>query len=86
MVYYLDRAPANKQQFEALKFNVAQSNFIVSMMTQCNKLRQRDVIINLFRHSLPDQFTLELIKKENDDKTRSWFVPLVVESGDPKKE
>jgi len=79
MGYYLDRAPGNKQQFEALDFTSAQANFIASMMMQCNKLRQRDVIINLFRCSLPDKFNLELIKKENQDKTRSWLDPLVTE-------
>ena len=78
MGYYLDRAPFNKMQFEALNFNREQANFIASMMVQCNKLRQRDVIINLFRHSLPEKFTLELVKKESQDGTRSWYDPMVL--------
>lgn len=78
MGYYLDRAPQNKMQFEALNFNREQANFIASMMVQCNKLRQRDVIINLFRHSLPDKFNLELVKKESKDGERSWYDPMVL--------
>ncbi|HMC00467.1 MAG TPA: hypothetical protein VKN14_05460 [Flavobacteriaceae bacterium] len=79
MGYYLDRAPFNKTQFTELNFTPQQANFIASMMVQCKKLRQRDVIINLFRHSLPDKFTLELVKKESQDGERSWFDPMVLE-------
>ena len=79
MGYYLDRAPFNKDQFEALNFNREQANFVASMMVQCNKLRQRDVIINLFRCSLPDKFKLELVKKESKDGERSWFDPMVLD-------
>jgi len=79
MGYYLDRAPFNKTQFTELDFTPQQANFIASMMVQCNKLRQRDVIINLFRCSLPDKFNLELVKKTNSDETRSWFDPMVLE-------
>ena len=78
-MYYLDRAQGNKQQIEALNFSAEQLNFVAYMMTQCRQLRQRDPIINLMRHSLPDKFNMELIKKENEDKTRSWFEPLIQE-------
>lgn len=80
MGYYLDRAGQNKATFESLKFTEQQANFVSYMMLQCGKLRQRDVIINLFRASLPDNFNLELIKKESEDKTRSWLDPLVTEN------
>ncbi len=79
MGYYLDRAPFNKTQFTELNFTTQQANFISSMMMQCGKLRQRDIIINLFRCSLPDKFTLELVKKESADGTRSWNDPQVHE-------
>jgi hypothetical protein len=78
-MYYLDRAQGNKQQIEALNFSAEQLNMMAYMMTQCRQLRQRDPIINLMRHSLPDNFTMELIKKENEDKTRSWLEPLIKE-------
>lgn len=80
MGYYLDRADTNKQQFEALTFNSQQMNLVVSMMLQCRKLRRRDHILNLFRHSMPDNFDMELIKKEvtgYDGKLRSWLSPLI---------
>lgn len=78
MGYYLDRAPGNKQQIEALNFTAEQLNLVSSMMMQCGKLRNRNHIINLFRVSLPDKFDLELIKKESKDGERSWFDPLVL--------
>ncbi len=77
MGYYLDRAPGNKTQFEELDFTPQQLNLVSSMMMQCGKLRQRDIIINLFRCSLPDKFNLELVKKTNEDETRSWNDPQV---------
>jgi len=80
--YYLDRAPGNKQQIEALDFTPQQLNLMSSMMLQCGKLRQRDVIINLIRASLPEKFNLELIKKESADKERSWLSPLIQEAED----
>ena len=76
-MYYLDRAQGNKQQIEALNFSAEQLNMMAYMMTQCRQLRQRDPIINLVRQSLPENFEMELIKKENEDKTRSWFEPLI---------
>lgn len=79
MGYYLDRASSNKQQFEALNFTPQQLNLVASMMLQCRKLRQRDPIINLLRCSLPDNFSMELIQKESEDKTRSWLSPLIQE-------
>lgn len=78
MVYYLDRADTNKQQIEALDFTPQQLNFMAYMMTQCRALRQRDVIINLMRCSLPKKFDMELILKESEDKTRTWKEPLIV--------
>jgi len=78
MGYYLDRAPTNKQQFEELNFTPQQLNLLASMMLQCRKLRQRDPIINLLRCSLPDKFEIELVKKESEDKTRTWLSPLII--------
>ena len=79
MGYYLDRAPGNKDQIKAIGFSTQQLNLVASLMLQCRKLRQRDPIINLLRCSLPDNFDLELITKESEDKTRTWLSPLVTE-------
>ncbi|MCV0398529.1 MAG: hypothetical protein K5785_00885 [Nitrosarchaeum sp.] len=79
MGYYLDRAQSNKQQFEALNFTPQQLNLVASMMLQCRKLRQRDPIINLLRHSLPNNFEMELVQKESEDGTRTWLSPLILE-------
>ena len=77
-MYYLDRAQGNKQQIEALNFSEQQLNLVAHLMIQCRSLRQRDVIINLMRCSLPDKFDMELIVKESEDKTRTWKEPLIV--------
>ena len=79
MVYYLERSSGNKQNIEALDFNVQQLNFMMSMMRQCRALRQGDVIINLMRCSLPEKFEMELLVKENEDKTKTWKEPLILE-------
>lgn len=78
MVYYLDRVDTNKQQIESLEFTPQQLNFMAYMMIQCRPLRQRDVIINLLKCSLPEKFDMELIVKESEDKTRTWKDPFVV--------
>jgi len=62
-----------------LGFTTQQLNMVATLMLQCRPLRQRDPIINLLRCSLPDNFDMELIKKENEDKTRSWLSPLILE-------
>ncbi len=80
MAYYLDKAPHFKEQIEALNFTPQQLNLVSKMMIQCRPLRQRDVIINLLRCSLPENFEMELVKYESEDKKRSWFSPLIKEA------
>ena len=80
MVYYLNHAPYNKTTMKELNFTTQQLNMVATLMLQCRPLRQRDPIINLLRASLPENFEMELLVKENEDKTRSWKEPLIVEA------
>jgi len=64
MGYYLDKAPAYKKQFEELGFSPAQLNLVLDIMSSCTKLRQRSVIENLWRESLPDFVEIQSEKIE----------------------
>lgn len=76
-MYYLEKAPENKEQFTALGFTAAQLNFCMSMMLQCTKLRQRAPIVNLMRNSLPEGFDLQTIEKQGYKGT--YDAPVIVE-------
>ena len=64
MGYYLDKAPGFKQKFEDLKFTPDQLNLVLEIMGSCTKLRQRSVIENLWRQSLPDFVEIQSEKIE----------------------
>ncbi len=66
-MYYLERAPENKQNFEANNFTAPQLNVVLTMMRQCWKLRQGTIINNLLEASLPVGFKIEENLKTGQD-------------------
>jgi len=82
IMYYLERAPENKKNFEANNFTAQQLNVVLTMMRQCWKLRQGAIINNLLEASLPEGFVIEENLKEGQDG-KEYKTYQVVSGGIP---